>query len=116
MYIIGLTGGIGTGKTEALKILRSLGGSIIEADLLAHQLYVPGQDAWHDIVGVFGRSILTTKQQINRYKLGEIVFTNAEKLLKLNQIVHPRMLSLLKELIEQHKMSGTKFWSSRRLF
>ena len=109
MYIIGLTGGIGTGKTEALNILRGLGGSTIEADLLAHQLYAPGQNAWHDIVSTFGRSILTTKQQINRDKLGEIVFTDTEKLRKLNQIVHPRMLLLLKELINQHKMSGTKF-------
>ena len=109
MYIIGLTGGIGTGKTEALNILRGLGGSTIEADLLAHQLYTPGQNAWHDIVSTFGRSILTTKQQINRYKLGEIVFTDTEKLRKLNQIVHPRMLLLLKELINQHKMSGTRF-------
>ena len=108
MYIIGLTGGIGSGKTEALKILQGLGGSIIEADLLTHQLYAPGQDAWHDIVSIFGRSILTTKQQINRHRLGEIVFTNTEKLRELNQIAHPRMLSLLKELIEQHRMSGTK--------
>ena len=109
MYIIGLTGGIGTGKTEALNILCGFGGSTIEADLLAHQLYAPGQNAWHDIVSTFGRSILTTKQQINRYKLGEIVFTDTEKLRKLNQIVHPRMLLLLKELINLHKMSGTRF-------
>ena len=108
MYTIGLTGGIGTGKSEVLSILRDLGASTVEADLLAHELYSPGKPAWQDIIDTFGSGILTAEQQINRKKLGEIVFADRNKLSKLNQIVHPRIFDHLKELIEEQKMAGTR--------
>ena len=108
MYTIGLTGGIGTGKSEVLSILRDLGASTVEADLLAHELYSPGKPAWQDIIETFGSGILTAEQQINRKKLGEIVFADRNKLSKLNQIVHPRIFDHLKELIEEQKMAGTR--------
>ena len=108
MYTIGLTGGIGTGKSEVLSILRELGASTVEADLLAHELYSPGKPAWQDIIETFGSGILTAEQQINRKKLGEIVFADRNKLSKLNQIVHPRIFDHLKELIEEQKMAGTR--------
>ena len=108
MYTIGLTGGIGTGKSEVLSILRDLGASTVEADLLAHEIYSPGKPAWQDIIDTFGSGILTPEQQINRKKLGEIVFADRNKLSKLNQIVHPRIFDHLKELIEEQKMVGTR--------
>tara|TARA_Y100000590_G_C15406260_1_gene895805 strand:+ start:105 stop:707 length:603 start_codon:yes stop_codon:yes gene_type:complete len=108
MYTIGLTGGIGTGKSEVLSILRDLGASTVEADLLAHEIYSPGKPAWQDIIDTFGSGILTPEQQINRKKLGEIVFADRNKLSKLNQIVHPRIFDHLKELIEEQKMAGTR--------
>jgi len=108
MYTIGLTGGIGTGKSEVLSILCDLGASTVEADLLAHEIYSPGKPAWQDIIDTFGSGILTAEQQINRKKLGEIVFTDRNKLSKLNQIVHPRIFDHLKELIEEQKMAGTR--------
>ena len=108
MYTIGLTGGIGTGKSEVLSILRDLGASTVEADLLAHEIYSPGKPAWQDIIDTFGSSILTAEQQINRKKLGEIVFANKNKLSKLNQIVHPRMFEHLKDFIEEQKIAGVR--------
>ena len=108
MYTIGLTGGIGTGKSEVLSILRDLGASTVEADLLAHEIYSPGKPAWQDIIDTFGSSILTAEQQINRKKLGEIVFANRNKLNKLNQIVHPRIFEHLKDLIEEQKIAGVR--------
>ena len=108
MYTIGLTGGIGTGKSEVLSILRDLGASTVEADLLAHEIYSPGKPAWQDIIDTFGSSILTAEQQINRKKLGEIVFANRNKLNKLNQIVHPRIFEHLKDFIEEQKIAGVR--------
>ena len=108
MYTIGLTGGIGTGKSEVLSILRDLGASTVQADLLAHEIYSPGKPAWQDIIETFGSGILTAEQQINRKKLGEIVFADRNKLSKLNQIVHPRIFEHLKELIEKQEMAGVR--------
>ena len=108
MYTIGLTGGIGTGKSEVLSILRDLGASTVEADLLAHEIYSPGKPAWQDIIDTFGSSILTAEQQINRKKLGEIVFADRNKLSKLNQIVHPRIFEHLKDFIEEQKIAGVR--------
>ena len=108
MYTIGLTGGIGTGKSEVLSILRDLGASTVQADLLAHEIYSPGKPAWQDIIHTFGSQILTAEQQINRKKLGEIVFADKNKLSKLNQIVHPRIFEHLKELIEKQEMAGVR--------
>ena len=108
MYTIGLTGGIGTGKSEVLSILHDLGASTVQADLLAHEIYSPGKPAWQDIIHTFGSEILTAEQQINRKKLGEIVFADKNKLSKLNQIVHPRIFEHLKELIEKQEMAGVR--------
>jgi len=108
MFTIGLTGGIGTGKTEVLNILRNFGAYTIEADLLAHQIYSPGEKAWQAIIDAFGSSVLTAEQQINRKKLGEIVFADNDKLNQLNQIVHPKILEHLKKLIGEYRMAGVR--------
>ena len=108
MLKVGLTGGIGTGKSEVLSILRDLGASTVQADLLAHEIYSPGKPAWQDIIHTFGSEILTAEHQINRKKLGEIVFADKNKLSKLNQIVHPRIFEHLKELIEKQEMAGVR--------
>lgn len=108
MFTIGLTGGIGTGKTEVLNILRNFGAYTIEADLLAHQIYSPGEKAWQAIVDAFGSSVLTAERQINRKKLGEIVFADSNKLNQLNQIVHPKILEHLKKLIGEYRTAGVR--------
>ncbi len=101
MIIIGLTGGIASGKSTVANILQELGGIIVDADQLAHELIEPEKPAWKDIVKEFGPEVLDEKNYINRGKLGEIVFNHPEKLRRLNQISHPRVKEALEERIRQ---------------
>lgn len=93
MEVIGLTGGIASGKTLVSKILTDLGAYIINADPIGHQVYLPGKDAWKDIVATFGPDILKADQTVDRAKLGAIVFNDREALNKLNKITHPRIVA-----------------------
>jgi dephospho-CoA kinase len=104
MEVIGLTGGIASGKTLVSKILTDLGAYIINADLIGHQIYLPGKEAWKDIKATFGPDILKPDQTVDRAKLGAIVFQDKEALNKLNQITHPRMIEeIQREIARQRK-------------
>ncbi len=91
MLTVGLTGGIGTGKSHALAEFRRLGAYTIDADELAHQAIAKGEPAYHEIVREFGGDILQADSQIDRKRLAGIVFTDEQKLKRLNAIVHPRV-------------------------
>jgi dephospho-CoA kinase len=91
MTIVGLTGGVGTGKSTVTNFFRELGAYIIDWDELAREVTHPHSKAWKEIVEYFGRDILNEDLSINRQKLAEIVFSNKEKVTKLNQIVHPEV-------------------------
>ncbi|MBN1582389.1 MAG: dephospho-CoA kinase [Anaerolineae bacterium] len=99
VYVIGLTGNIATGKSSVGNILVSLGAQHIDADTLAHQAMAQGEPAWHDIVAHFGRDILGTDGEIDRKKLGAIVFADAGALRQLEAIVHPDVIARTKKLI-----------------
>ena len=89
MVNIGLTGGIGSGKSTVADLFRKRGAYIIDLDLLAHQVEEPGGAAWQGIVQYFGREILDTEERIDREALGRIVFRDSAKREELNSIVHP---------------------------
>jgi dephospho-CoA kinase len=91
MLKIGLTGGIATGKSYVLDVLRQLGCEVIDADALAHQAIEPGQPAYREIVDHFGRDVIGVGGRIDRAKLGAIVFADGSQREKLNSIVHPRV-------------------------
>lgn len=91
MIIIGLTGGIASGKSLVAKVFRDLGGHLIDADKIVHDLLEPGQPAWKEIVEHFGKGIQLPDGCINRRKLGEIVFNDREKREFLNKCLHPRV-------------------------
>lgn len=91
MKTIGLTGGIGSGKSTVAQLLAALGAFVIDADKVGHEIYLPGQEAWQQVTAAFGRDILAADQTIDRKKLGAIVFSSAEARKKLNAIVHPLM-------------------------
>lgn len=91
MLTVGLTGGIATGKSYVLGVLRELGCEVSDADTLAHQAIEPGKPAHQDIVSEFGRGILNEDGTINRATLGSLVFADAAKRERLNAIVHPRV-------------------------
>ncbi len=92
MLRVGLTGGIACGKSTVAALLRELGCTVIEADILAHQLIEPGQPAYAEVVHEFGQQIVGSDGRIDRKRLGAIVFADFEKLACLNRIVHPRVI------------------------
>ena len=106
MKVIGLTGGIGSGKTTVSQCLAELGAIILDADKLGHEAYKPDTEAWREVVATFGRQILTPSGEIDRKKLGEIVFSNPESLSRLNQIMHPKMYDMMKAQIEGYRQQG----------
>ena len=93
MFVIGLTGGIGTGKTSVSNILSSLGASMINADKIGHKIYEPNSEGWMEVVNAFGKEILNENQEIDRKKLGSIVFKDKKYLDQVNSITHPRIYS-----------------------
>jgi dephospho-CoA kinase len=99
MFCVGLTGGIACGKSNALRCFHRLGAHTIDADEIARDVVEPGKPAYRKIVSEFGPSILGEDSQINRKKLGRIVFADPAALQKLNQIVHPYVVEAEEERI-----------------
>ncbi len=108
MKVIGLTGGIGSGKSTVSGFLKELGAAIIDADEVGHEALKPGAEAWREAVVAFGKEILDAEGSIDRKKLGEIVFADPKALSRLNQIVHPRISAMVKAQIEEHRRRGEK--------
>jgi len=93
MLSVGLTGGIATGKTAVVAMLRELGCRVLEADKIGHQMIEPDGPAYEEVVREFGPGILTPEGLVDRQKLGPIVFTDPARLARLNAIVHPPVLA-----------------------
>lgn len=91
MLIIGLTGGIGCGKSVVSQFFRELGAYIIDWDELSRDIVLPHHEAWQEIVDYFGKDVLYDDLTLNREELGKIVFGDTEKLKKLEAITHPRI-------------------------
>ena len=108
MKVIGLTGGIGSGKSTVSQFLAELGAVIIDADRVGHEAFKPGTGVWREVVAAFGRQVLTHGGDIDRKKLGEIVFDNAELLARLNQIMHPWMYDMVKVRLEEYRRWGVE--------
>jgi dephospho-CoA kinase len=108
MLVIGLTGGIGTGKTQVSEMLEKLGAAIVNADLLGHQIYVPQSEGWREVVEVFGEEVLAPNGEIDRTKLGSIVFGDPEALKKLNAITHPKIYALADESLKKLSEEGSE--------
>jgi dephospho-CoA kinase len=106
MLVIGLTGNLGTGKTEVAQMLAELGAVIINADELGHDLLQHHTQAYTKILTAFGKSILKHNGEIDRKKLGRIVFADAEALNKLNRIMHPRIYEIVIQKIEEYRRAG----------
>jgi len=108
MYVVGLTGGIGTGKSVVAGILREQGALILDADRLGHEVYIRGRPAYDDIVAEFGRDVIADDGTIDRKKLGPIVFGDRVKLARLNAITHPRMKEMMHERLAGAERAGTR--------
>lgn len=107
MKLVGLTGGIASGKSTVAAILRRLGASIVNADELSREVVQPGQDAWNEITKSFGSDILQEDMTLDRKKLRKIVFDNPEARKKLEAIIHPRVRALAEKRIGELAASGS---------
>ena len=108
MFVIGLTGGIGTGKTQVSQTLQALGATVINADLVGHEAYLPQTETWRAVVNAFGPDILDADNQIDRGRLGGIVFSDPAQLDLLNSIVHPRIYAIISDRIDALKADGVR--------
>jgi len=94
----GLTGGIASGKSTVARILEELGAKVIDADRVGHELLRRSNPVHHQVVARFGQEILRPDGEIDRGRLGSLVFADAEKLRELSAIVHPRLIARVDEL------------------
>lgn len=104
MKIIGVTGGVGAGKSTVLQYLKkTYGADIIQADEVGHEVMEPGEEAYRAVLAEFGEEILGADNRIDRKRLGAIVFADSAKLSRLNAIIHPAVKS---EILKRLKKAG----------
>lgn len=104
--VVGLTGGIATGKSTVAMMLAELGARVVSADAVVHDLLRKGTSVYREVVAEFGADILASDGEIDRRKLGSIVFGDAEKRRRLEKIIHPEVLSHLRAQAQEHRHSG----------
>jgi len=100
--IIGITGGISTGKSTVSNMIRKLGYKVIDADIIAREVVQKGKPAYEEIVKCFGNTIIDEFGNINRKELGNIIFIDEEKREKLNSITHPYIMEAIKQSIDDN--------------
>ncbi len=108
MLTIGLTGGIGSGKSTVAQILGEFGAPILDADKVAHTTYAPGAPAYDAVVAAFGDDIVASDRTIDRKKLGAIVFGSPERLNQLTSIVWPATRDSIRRNVAELRASGAK--------
>ncbi len=108
MIVIGLTGGIASGKSTVASMLAELGAVVIDADKVGHEAFRPRTEAWNRVVGAFGKGILGQNDEIDRSKLAQKVFNDPKALKKLNRIMHPLMHRIVEQRIEALRCQGTE--------
>jgi dephospho-CoA kinase len=108
VLVLGLTGGIGTGKSEVTRALAGLGASVIDADRVGHEAYRPHQGIWQEVVQAFGEEILSPDGEVDRKALGAIVFSQPDARAKLNSIMHPWMAQEIERQIDQLRQDGVE--------
>jgi dephospho-CoA kinase len=108
MFTIGLTGGIGTGKSAVAKVLVDLGAPVIDADEVGHAVYRPGETAHRELVTAFGGEILASDGTIDRKRLGALVFSDPRALRRLNAIVHPKIFERLRAMVAAMREQGER--------
>ena len=108
MVVIGLTGGIGAGKSTVSRVLSGLGAVIIDAALVGHEVYKPTNPAWEALTQIFGSDILLPDNQVDRQKLGNIVFNDTGAMAQLNAIMRPEIRKVLIERLENTLNQGAK--------
>jgi dephospho-CoA kinase len=99
----GLTGGIASGKSTVARFLEALGAKVIDADRVGHELLQPSNPVYDKVVSHFGRGILKPGGEIDRGRLGSMVFADPQKLSELTSIMHPSLMARVKELADEFR-------------
>lgn len=107
MRVIGLTGAIGAGKSEAARILAGLGAAVIDADAEGRRSYAKGTIGWRRLVELFSSRILDEEDEIDRARLGALVFANPQALAWLNAAIHPLIRDRVTQALAERKAQGT---------
>ena len=106
MKLVGLTGGIASGKSTVAEILKRQGAAIINADVLAREVVEPGRQAWTEIVNTFGTAVLQPDRALDRQKLRAIIFDDPAVRKKIESIIHPQVRALAEQRIREHAAAG----------
>lgn len=107
MIVVGLTGGICSGKSTVTAMFRRLGATVIDADQVAHELVEPDQPLFETVASAFGREIVGADGRIDRRRLGAIVFADPKVRKRLEAILHPAIIEECERRIRQAEVSGT---------
>ncbi|MGA1069437.1 MAG: dephospho-CoA kinase [Ilumatobacteraceae bacterium] len=103
MILIGLTGGIGSGKSEVARLLTALGAEVIDADLIVRELQQPGAEVYEKMVELFGPEVVGADRALDRAAIAKKVFTDESLLKTLNQLIHPIVRRVMNERVESFR-------------
>ncbi|XP_071538363.1 dephospho-CoA kinase [Panulirus ornatus] len=109
MFLVGLTGGIATGKSTVSTMIQEMGIPVVDADLIARQIVEPGRKAWKMIQAAFGDEVFLDSGDIDREKLGKIVFSDKEKRRTINKITHPEIYGEIRRQVFHYFLKGEQF-------
>jgi dephospho-CoA kinase len=109
MKVIGLTGGIGSGKSTVAKFMAELGATILELDKVGHQAMKSGSDVWRRLVDEFGEAIIAADGEIDRSRLGNIVFNDSSTLERLSNIIHPEIDKIIAVKLDEYRRRGIDY-------
>jgi len=104
--LVGLTGGIASGKSTVAEILKRQGAAIINADVLAREVVEPDRQAWTEIINTFGTAVLQPDRALDRQRLRAIIFDDPDARKKLESIIHPQVRALAEQRIREHAAAG----------
>ena len=103
MILIGLTGGIGSGKSEVARLLSALGAEVIDADQIVRELQQPGAEVYHAMINMLGQEIVSPDKSLDRGKIASQVFADESLLKKLNELIHPIVRRVMNERVESFR-------------
>ncbi|XP_062608377.1 dephospho-CoA kinase domain-containing protein-like [Saccostrea cucullata] len=109
MFLVGLTGGIASGKSTVAKILKELGCTVIDADEVAREVVLPGTPGWKKIKTHFGSDVFQPNGELNREKLGQVIFNDSDKRKILNSITHPEIYKAIAWKVMKNFLIGQHF-------
>lgn len=105
MYVIGITGGIASGKSHVVDVISKMGYEVIDSDKISYELSLKGNKVYNEIINTFGEEYVLSNGEIDRKKLGRLIFNSEKDKLKLNEISHPYIIQEIKKRLKESQGS-----------